>query len=125
MPLTEEVRERIRQGLIRYYQSPAGKARIKEMEGKPPSNKGLPGPAPWNKGLKGLYSMSTEARRRVGRANKKQIRQYDKSGKFLKIWPGVVDAARELGISYMSIIANANHYSKSAGGYIWSYYEIM
>ena len=47
------------------------------------------------------------------------ILQFTKSGEFIKEWPSVNEAGRQLGISH--ICACLKGYRKSAGGFVWRY----
>ena len=53
--------------------------------------------------------------------NAKKILQFTKSGEFIKEWPSLNEAERELGIAHSSISGCCNGIRKSAGGYIWKY----
>ena len=69
-----------------------------------------------------------------------KISQYDKKGDLIKIWNASYEIQRELGIKHQNIIAcckwyecgenleewhkiRKGHPNKSAGGFIWKYYE--
>lgn len=118
--LTEEQREKIRQGVIKFYNSEAGAERIKQLKSVPPWNKGLPGPEPWNKGKKGLYSPSPETLKRISNTRRRKvIEQYSKSGEFIRQWPSLHDASRELGIAVSSICRCCKGQIKACGGYQW------
>ena len=52
---------------------------------------------------------------------KKPILQYDLEGNFIKEWPGVIDAERELGIFSGSISTVCKGKQKTAGKFIWKY----
>ena len=51
----------------------------------------------------------------------KEVKQYDKEGKFIKKWYSSREASIKLGIIETSISNCINSYSKSAGGYIWTH----
>lgn len=51
----------------------------------------------------------------------KKILQFTKSGEFLREWPSMNEAERELGIASSSICDCCNDNRKSAGGFIWEY----
>ena len=53
--------------------------------------------------------------------NAKKILQFTKSGEFIKEWPSLNEAERELGIAHSSISGCCNGKLKSAGGYVWRY----
>lgn len=54
--------------------------------------------------------------------SKKTI-QYDKQMNFIKLWNCVIEASKETGINYSCITACCRGKQKTAGGYIWKYYE--
>lgn len=120
-PLTDQQKENIRQGVIRFYDSPAGEIEKAAKKGKAPGNKGKPGPEPWNKGLTGTCKHTPESRKRIGEANSKPILQYSKEGIFIKKWASVIEAIKELGLSYPAIWYCATGRRKTAGGYKWQY----
>ena len=68
------------------------------------------------KALKG-HSVSEEHRAKLS----KKILQFTKSGEFIREWPSVREAERELGIARSSICSCCNEKLKSAGGFIWQY----
>lgn len=122
LPLTEEQKERISQGLIKFYKSEAGKARIRELKITPPPNKGKSGPEPWNKNKRGLVRLSIESRKKISdKARKKVILQYSKQGVFIKAWPSIIEAVMEYSLSYQSVWYCLTGRRKSAGGYVWRY----
>lgn len=51
----------------------------------------------------------------------KKILQFTKSREFIREWPSMSEAERELGISHNHICACCQGKRKSAGGYIWEY----
>ena len=51
----------------------------------------------------------------------KKVLQFTKSGEFIREWPSVREAERELGIARSNICSCCNEKLKSAGGYIWKY----
>lgn len=53
----------------------------------------------------------------------KSIIQYDKSGNFIKQWPGIRYASKSLEICHVNIVNCANHDIKTAGGFIWRYLD--
>ena len=67
-------------------------------------------------GLKG-HSVSEEHRAKLS----KKILQFSKSGEFIREWPSMREAERELGIAQSSICRCCNGKRKYAGGYIWEY----
>lgn len=50
------------------------------------------------------------------------ILQYDLNGNFLKMWVGISETARILGVDYKSISCCINGHNKSAYGYMWRRY---
>lgn len=125
LPLTEQQKDNIRQGVLRFYASPAGQIEIEGKKGKAPGNKGKPGPAPWNKGLKGVVKLSREARKRISDNSgaKKSICQYSKDMELIQRWPSIIEASRVSGICYMSLVYAVTGRRKTAGGFKWRYYE--
>ena len=53
--------------------------------------------------------------------NAKKILQFTKSGEFIKEWPSMCEAERELGIARSSICKCCDCKLKSTGGYVWKY----
>jgi hypothetical protein len=102
LPLTDEQREHIRQGVNRFYESPAGQARIRELQSIPIWNKGTGKPKPPSRVIKAVL-------------------QYNKNLVFIRRWPSVTAASRKLGINLQGIWYVANGRNKSAGGFIWRY----
>ena len=49
------------------------------------------------------------------------ILQFSKDGTFVKEWPSLCEAERQLGISPSNICACLKGYRKSAGGFVWRY----
>lgn len=122
MPLTELQKENIRRGVLRFYESPAGQIEIASRIGKPPGNKGMPGPEPWNKGKRGIVKLSPQARQRISDGSKKKrIIQLTMTGEVVRIWPSMHDAGRALHVSVASVSSCCSSRIKSAGGYIWRY----
>ena len=70
--------------------------------------------------LKGV-PLSEEHKKAIGEANSKKILQLTKSGEFIREWPSICEAERELGIAQSSICSCCKGIRKSAGGYIWKY----
>ena len=64
----------------------------------------------------------------IGGTIEKVVYQYTKAGVFIKKWPSVMIAARELGVNFAPLHSCANpnvKQSKSAYGYVWSYTETI
>ena len=53
--------------------------------------------------------------------NAKKILQFTKSGEFIREWPSMREAERELGIAQSSICSCCKGIRKYAGGYVWEY----
>lgn len=51
----------------------------------------------------------------------KKVNQYDKNMKLIKTWDSITQAIRETNIK--NIIAVCRGKQKTAGGYIWRYYD--
>lgn len=102
IPLTEQQKETIRQGVLKFYASEAGQARIKELQSIPIWNKGTGKPKPPPRVIKAVL-------------------QYTRSGVFIKVWPSITVASEELGINLQAIWYVANGRNKTAGGYQWRY----
>ena len=51
----------------------------------------------------------------------KPILQFTKDGQFVKEWPSVREAGRQLGIAHQSICGCLKGQTKSAGGFVWRY----
>ena len=51
----------------------------------------------------------------------KKILQFTKSGEFIKEWPSMIEASRQLKINCGSIWSCCQGKLKSAGGYVWKY----
>lgn len=51
----------------------------------------------------------------------KEVHQYSLSGDYIRKWPSVSEAARELGVSHSAISVCCRGGAKSAYGYVWSY----
>ena len=84
---------------------------------------------------------SEEAKQKISEANKcennpmhgkfgsdnpkaKKVGQYDKQTlELIKVWNSLIDVTRELGIDNSSISKCCKGKLKSAGGFIWKYYE--
>jgi len=50
-----------------------------------------------------------------------KIIQYSLNGEFIKEWPSIASAARKLGLGNTAIANNLKGYSKTSGGFKWSY----
>lgn len=56
-----------------------------------------------------------------GKKNSIPILQFAKDGTFIKEWPSLSDAERQLGILHSSICMCLKGRNKSAGGFVWRY----
>ena len=65
------------------------------------------------------HSVSEEHRAKLS----KKILQFTKSGEFIKEWPSLREASRQLKINCGNICGCCNGKLKSAGGYVWKYPE--
>ena len=63
------------------------------------------------------HSVSEEHRAKLS----KKILQFTKSGEFIKEWPSLREASRQLKINCGHIWSCCNGKYKSAGGYVWKY----
>lgn len=64
-----------------------------------------------------IESARVGTRKVIGRS----VVQYTKTGEFVKIWECMIDASKDLNISYSGINACCHGKRLSAGGYIWKY----
>ena len=55
--------------------------------------------------------------------NARKVNQYDENGNFIKTWEYMKQPSKELGISYTGIYACCNDRQKTAGGFIWRYFD--
>lgn len=56
-----------------------------------------------------------------GKKNSIPILQLSKDGTFIKEWPSLVEASRQLRISHSHICSCCKGLRKSAGGFVWKY----
>lgn len=59
------------------------------------------------------------------KAKEHRVIQFDLSGNALKIWESIKEASMSLGITYQSISSCCRGLDKSAGGYIWTYANLI
>ena len=88
------------------------------------AHKGIPRSEATKKAMSEAHlgiTLSEEHKKAIVKANSKKVLQFTKSGEFIKEWPSVMEASRQLGISNVSICNCCNGKLKSAGGYIWKY----
>lgn len=57
--------------------------------------------------------------------NKRKIQQFTLEGKFVKEYPSITEASRELNIERRTISACVNRKSKTSGGFLWQFSELM
>ena len=67
--------------------------------------------------------LSEDHKKSISEALSKKIMQLTKSGEFIREWPSLREAERELGIAKSNICSCCNGKLKSAGGYVWKYPE--
>ena len=126
VPLSEATKKAIGEALKGVPLSEEHKKAISEtLKGVPkPYLRGVPKSEATKKAisetLKGV-PLSEEHKKAIGEANSKKILQLTKSGEFIREWPSICEAERELGIAQSSICSCCKGIRKSAGGYIWKY----
>lgn len=70
------------------------------------------------------YNLSyNDLRKRVAVSRRKAVRQYSKSGEFIKEWSHAREAAEALGLNKRAIYECCVGRSKTSGGYIWKRVE--
>ena len=57
----------------------------------------------------------------ISEALSNKILQFTKSGEFIREWPSIREASRQLKINCSNICGCCNGIRKSAGGYVWEY----
>ena len=78
-------------------------------------------PKPYLKGI----PRSEATKKAISEALSKKILQFTKSGEFIKGWPSLGEASRQLKIKCSNICSCCKGKHESAGGYVWRYaYEI-
>ena len=65
--------------------------------------------------------MSESTKKAIGDANSKKVLQFTKYGEFIREWPSLSEASRQLKINCGNIWSCCNCKYKSAGGYVWKY----
>ena len=60
-----------------------------------------------------------------GRPPKKPVLQFDKSGKFIAEYSGVLDACEKCNICKSGISCVLHGKQKTSGGYVWKYKEVL
>ena len=66
-------------------------------------------------------TLSEEHKKAIVKANSKKVLQFSKSEEFIKEWPSLSEASRQLGIAQPNICNCCNGKYKSASGYVWKY----
>ena len=72
--------------------------------------------------LKGR-SVSEATKKAMSEAHSKKILQFTKSWEFIKEWPSIREASKQLKINFGNICSCCNGKRNYAGGYIWKYPE--
>ena len=73
-------------------------------------------------GLKGVL-LSEAHKKALSEAHSKKILQFTKSGEFIKEWPSIREASKQLKINFGNICSCCNGKRKSVGGFIWRHPE--
>ena len=68
-----------------------------------------------HKGVK----LSEATKKAIAEAQSKKVMQFTKSGEFIREWPSMREASRQLKICHICGCCNGKH--KSSGGYVWKY----
>lgn len=69
----------------------------------------------------GTLKKMSERATGAGNPRARKIHQYTLSGEYIQSFPTAIVAARELGLSRGGILNAATGWTKSSGGFIWSY----
>ena len=112
VPLSEAHKKALSEALKGVPRGPMSEAHKKALSD---SLKGIPRPY-----LKGVPK-SEATKKAIGEANSKKIQQFTKSGEFIKEWPSMREASKQLKINCGNICSCCNEKLKSAGGYVWEY----
>ena len=64
-----------------------------------------------------------EIHEKCGKSTSIPILQFSKDGTFIKDWPSISEAERQLGIARTHICQCCKCHRKSAGGFVWKYKE--
>ena len=67
--------------------------------------------------------LSEAHKKALSEAHSKKVLQFTKSGEFIKEWPSIREASKQLKINFGNICSCCNGKRKSAGGFIWKYPE--
>ena len=131
VPLSEEHKKALSEALKGVQLSEATKKAIGEaLKGVPLSeehkkaigkaHKGVPLSEATKKAISDAMKGVPKSEEHRAKLSKKVL-QFTKSGEFIREWPSVREAERELGIARSNICSCCNEKLKSAGGYIWKY----
>lgn len=101
-PLTEEQRESIRKGVLKYYKTAKGLQRIEQLRGR----------TPWNKG-RGV--------KREKRLIRPILQFSKKNDRLVRVWDSITAASTEMKLSYQAIWYCCKGLRKTAGGFRWVY----
>lgn len=66
---------------------------------------------------------SEECRKKIAKVHAKRVYQYDRDMNLIRVYDSVRSAANELNIKNQNICSCCLGKTKTAGGYIWKYYE--
>ena len=69
----------------------------------------------------GQIPVNLDELKQLGYEKSPTVDQYDKNGKFIKQWPHLIDASKELKIDSSSIIKVIKGKRVRAGGFVWRY----
>lgn len=70
-----------------------------------------------------IRAKMSESKKGTKSVNAKKIVQYDKNGNFINVWSSIKQASGTLGINRYSIGDCCRGYQKTAGGFIWRYFD--
>ena len=118
IPLSEEHKKAVSDALKGVPLSEAHKKAISEAK------KGIPLSEEHKKALSEAHKgvpLSEAIKKAISEARAKKILQFTKSGEFIKEWPSIREASRELGIAQSNICSCCKGKIKSVGGFIWMY----
>ena len=65
--------------------------------------------------------LSEEHKKAIAEAQSNKVLQFTKSGEFIREWPSIREASRQLKINCGNICSCCNGKLKSSGGFIWRY----
>ena len=60
---------------------------------------------------------------RLAKFRMKRVKQYDRNGNFVKDWDSISMAEKELNIDHSCILRCCKLRQKTAGGFVWRYYD--